>query len=129
MRVLIVEGKASLARVEDVERYLPDNYKVIGGTDGRVIIAGEDVAGWTADLYVIPRLRSGVMAAREIDSNALAQEIQLIKHSHAEALEAELTRILRSNHLLDSNLRLASVAARHDLTLEVAKQEKEKTNA
>ena len=98
MRVLIVEGKASLTRVEDVARYLPDNYKVISGTDGRVIVAGEDVAGWTADLYVIPRLRSGVMTAREIDANTLAQEITLMKHTYAEALEAELTRILRRNY-------------------------------
>lgn len=124
MRVLIVEGKASLTRVEDVERYLPDNYTVLSGTDGRVIVAGEDVAGWTADLYVIPRLRSAVMSAREIDATTLAQEITLMKHTYAMATEAELNRVVRRNHLLDSNLRLASVAALHDLPLEVAKQEK-----
>jgi hypothetical protein len=64
-----------------VERYLPDNYKVIGEVSANpvdnyaderynvqcVVIQGEDVAGWTLDSYVIPRLRSGLIAAREID--------------------------------------------------------------
>lgn len=60
-----------------VEQYLPDNYSVIHEEegwqqiDGRVrkvqIIGGEDVAGWTLDAYVIPRLASGLIQCEEID--------------------------------------------------------------
>lgn len=43
-----------------VARYLPSNYTVVGtDSDGCVVIAGEDSAGWTLDGYVLPRLASG----------------------------------------------------------------------
>lgn len=49
---------------DDVERYLPDNYRAY--EDGRyVTIRGGDRLGWTLDDYVIPRLRSGLMLAVE----------------------------------------------------------------
>lgn len=67
----------------EAEAYLPDNYRVIhdhltrtrgtagGVVGGRVVhelvIAGEDVAGWTLDTYVIPRYASGLIACEEID--------------------------------------------------------------
>lgn len=46
-----------------VARYLPSNYRVTDERDGVVYIEGEDVGGWTFDLYVQPRLASGLMAA------------------------------------------------------------------
>ena len=57
--------------------YLPANYKIVGELilleeaasfwPGKYsIISGEDNAGWTLDGYVIPRLGSGLIAAREI---------------------------------------------------------------
>lgn len=68
--------------VEVVAAYLPQNYRVIAvetgteeetekfsGTAGkpcRAIIGGTDNHGWTLDGYVIPRLGSGLIAAREI---------------------------------------------------------------
>lgn len=52
--------------VEQLERYLPDNYRVIGGTAEHYTIAGHDVAGWTLDGYVIPRLASGLIFAHEV---------------------------------------------------------------
>lgn len=65
---------ATVTNVRDhavLERYLPDNYRVgthINGeaTGGEFIIVGEDVAGWTLDDYVIPRLSSGLIWATEI---------------------------------------------------------------
>ena len=60
---------AGAKRTEVLERYLPDNYRVVGEPEPYVetwLIAGEDVAGWTLDAYVIPRLRSGNMGAREM---------------------------------------------------------------
>lgn len=57
---------------EVVAAYLPVNYGVSGptteGVDGKpvVLIEGEDVAGWTLDDYVIPRLLSGLMGCREM---------------------------------------------------------------
>lgn len=70
---------------EEVARYLPDNYRVIHDTllidpDGRRValnvIEGRDVAGWTLDAYVIPRLASGLIAAHEIDlSHPIMREV------------------------------------------------------
>jgi hypothetical protein len=54
----------------EVRAYLPDNYRLVSSEDepyfdGTRIIEGEDVAGWTLDGYVIPRLASGMIACRE----------------------------------------------------------------
>lgn len=59
--------------VERVAAYLPDNYRVAGLTasepynerDHDVLIKGSDVAGWTLDDYVLPRLASGLMFGNE----------------------------------------------------------------
>lgn len=63
--ILIVIGK--YAKVSTVGAYLPENYSVTGGTDGAVIVEGKDNAGWTAEGYVIPRLRSGMMYATIVE--------------------------------------------------------------
>jgi hypothetical protein len=63
--LLIVKGK--YAKVSTVGAYLPENYSVTGGTDGEVIVEGKDNAGWTAEGYVIPRLRSGMMYATIVE--------------------------------------------------------------
>lgn len=62
---------------EKVDRYLPSNYRTIwsgewptyenGPEERVVVIEGTDNHGWTLDDYVIPRLGSGLMAAKEID--------------------------------------------------------------
>lgn len=48
--------------------YLPANYWIDYVRDTErgpvAIVRGRDSAGWTADGYVIPRLRSGLIAAR-----------------------------------------------------------------
>lgn len=48
-----------------VAAYLPSNYKVVDTIDDRVVIEGEDAAGWTLHDYVIPRLASGLIHAVE----------------------------------------------------------------
>ena len=52
---------------ERVAQYLPSNYEVVGWeayrTRSVVFVKGTDVAGWTADGYVIPRLASGLLTA------------------------------------------------------------------
>lgn len=62
-----------------VAKYLPDNYKVDGVVDATaldgldfpypqgIVISGRDVAGWTLDDYVLPRLASGLIRGIEID--------------------------------------------------------------
>jgi hypothetical protein len=50
----------------EAKAYLPENYRLLGEYKGVFVIAGEDVAGWTLDGYVIPRYGSGLMACREI---------------------------------------------------------------
>lgn len=60
--------------VKQILRYLPDNYGLMesfpGTRFGRekliVIIGGTDVAGWTLEDYVIPRLQSGLYGVQEI---------------------------------------------------------------
>jgi len=60
-RVAIVKN----AEPEQVEPYLPGNYTVSVVAD-RVVVSGVDRAGWTLDGYVIPRLGSGLIVAKEI---------------------------------------------------------------
>lgn len=52
------------APLETVLRYLPGNYTAAEQAPGHVVITGNDLAGWTLDGYVIPRLASGLHAAR-----------------------------------------------------------------
>ena len=52
--------------------YLPANYAITSGIQGaepRYLISGKDVAGWTLDDYVIPRLASGLIWATEVTDN------------------------------------------------------------
>lgn len=53
-----------------VSCYLPENYRVIvdvmPGTEDACLVAGQDVSGWTLDGYVLPRLSSGNIGAREV---------------------------------------------------------------
>jgi hypothetical protein len=53
------------ASLETVQRYLPANY-IAREVSGQVVILGNDNAGWTLDGYVIPRLQSGMIGAREV---------------------------------------------------------------
>jgi hypothetical protein len=53
--------------VDALRRYLPSNYDAVVSAGGVVIITGTDVAGWTLDGYVIPRLASGLIFAKELD--------------------------------------------------------------
>jgi len=72
VRFAIVKGARN---AKEVWAYLPHNFVIVGG-GARVdkhgkdrpeyVIAGIDEAGWTLDGYVIPRLGSGSIAAREI---------------------------------------------------------------
>jgi hypothetical protein len=63
-RTAVVVTKRTSLR--EVRAYLPSNYTASSDADGRIIIQGTDVAGWTLDTYVLPRLASGVIHAREI---------------------------------------------------------------
>lgn len=46
--------------------YLPDNYVILSGVDPVYLIGGVDVAGWTLDDYVLPRLASGLYSGHEL---------------------------------------------------------------
>jgi hypothetical protein len=80
-RVAIVTGGAD--SLDQVQRYMPSNYQartVFAQTSGKfldegfpqgvyahvILIVGHDVAGWTMDDYVLPRLASGLIFATEI---------------------------------------------------------------
>ena len=50
-----------------VMAYLPFNYVISkDSTDDQWVIIGRDNAGWTLDDYVIPRLASGPIFAKEV---------------------------------------------------------------
>lgn len=55
--------------VQVIARYLPENYHVVHVDTGNreVWIEGTDVAGWTLDGYVLPRLASGMHFGREVE--------------------------------------------------------------
>lgn len=64
-------------RPSEVARYLPSNYEIVDLIfpdiaeqilPEIVVIQGTDVAGWTLDDYVIPRLASGLIRAEEVDN-------------------------------------------------------------
>jgi hypothetical protein len=57
----------SLARDDQIARYLPGNYQIIESCDEYAIVAGADVAGWTLDKYVMPRLSSGLITSEEVE--------------------------------------------------------------
>lgn len=49
-----------------VAHYLPSNYTAVCVTvSNKTMVVGEDSHGWTLDGYVIPRLGSALLAARE----------------------------------------------------------------
>ncbi len=63
----------------EVEAYLPANFRVVWEGQTRpykeasyetltFVIAGQDSAGWGLDSYVIPRLVSGSLACKEIET-------------------------------------------------------------
>ena len=57
-----------------VAAYLPRNYFVeyvrYDGDVSHVVVAGRDVAGWTLDTYVLPRLASGLYWGVELEGAA-----------------------------------------------------------
>ena len=68
MRKAIVVGGIGAEDIETVRAYLPSNYSAEVGPehDPRIRIVGEDDHGWTLEDYVIPRLASGLICAREV---------------------------------------------------------------
>lgn len=65
-RAMVMPGKAELLQVQN---YLPHNYKAYSGFNDCILIEGYDNAGWTLHGYVIPRLSSGLIFAKEIYEN------------------------------------------------------------
>jgi hypothetical protein len=64
-------GRVAIAKgdLATVRRYLPANYTAdpLPGSVTHVVIYGDDSHGWTLDGYVIPRLASGMIYAREVE--------------------------------------------------------------
>ena len=65
VRTATVVNDITSVGLDTVKRYLPANYKAYISADNQIIIVGHDVAGWTLDDYVIPRLASGLITAKE----------------------------------------------------------------
>jgi len=64
-RAIIRATRAGLPRVDVVQAYLPANYSA-KQERGAIWITGHDSAGWTLDGYVIPRLASALIFAKEL---------------------------------------------------------------
>jgi len=69
-RIAIVLNEDNL---ELVRRYMPSNYEAsqLGST---IFIYGHDSHGWTLDDYVIPRLASGGIIAKEVTNDGRGQD-------------------------------------------------------
>ena len=65
-RTAIIENARGWVSLETVRAYLPANYSAEQADCGDILITGEDSCGWTLDGYVIPRLASGLIFAREV---------------------------------------------------------------
>jgi hypothetical protein len=71
--VEVGSGKSGVALLAVVSDYLPGNYEafleecVDASVEPYIEIEGYDRAGWTLDDYVIPRLASGLICAKERD--------------------------------------------------------------
>lgn len=67
------------APAERVEAYLPANYSVAeeDPSSRTCVIRGEDVAGWTLDDYVLPRLASGLMFGEEVTEEVTVERPDL----------------------------------------------------
>jgi len=66
-RTAIVEKTPwSRFTLREVKAYLPSGYTATEQENGDVLIEGEDIAGWTLTDYVIPRLASGLIYAKEV---------------------------------------------------------------
>ena len=70
IRTAVINRADARPARQTVEAYLPGNYSVVTETADHLYISGTDVAGWTLDGYVIPRLASGLIFAREITDQA-----------------------------------------------------------
>ncbi len=73
-RAVIARSSIGGPTGETTEAYLPANYRVTGVTAAEVAIAGHDNAGWTLDGYVIPRLASGLIWAKEVTRDVVDRE-------------------------------------------------------
>jgi hypothetical protein len=65
MRRAVIRRRALTPSTQAVESYLPGNYEVTSVTDDEITVEGTDCAGWTLDEYVIPRLATGLITAKE----------------------------------------------------------------
>jgi hypothetical protein len=78
------------APADTVARYLPSNYSVLRAEGENVIIQGEDSAGWTLEDYVIPRLASGMIRAKETTYHGIVKAVCLncgLVHTDPSSLE------------------------------------------
>ena len=57
--------RSSFATLDVVKDYLPSNYTA-REQGGEIGIEGYDRDGWTLDAYIIPRLASALIVAKEI---------------------------------------------------------------
>jgi len=70
MKLSMVDGE----KLETVARYLPGNYLALPtGVKDLTLVVGFDDAGWTMHDYVIPRLASGMIHAKEISLDDLKE--------------------------------------------------------
>jgi hypothetical protein len=77
----------AVGNFEEVSQYLPSNYWVVATTtvgedvvftkpgETVCLIVGNDVAGWTLNDYVIPRLGSGMVFCKETTPEELSADL------------------------------------------------------
>jgi hypothetical protein len=66
LRRAVVTTRNGRPTLTEVQAYMPGNYTAVADEGETIVIEGHDNAGWTLEDYVIPRLASGLISAREV---------------------------------------------------------------
>ena len=65
-KVAVIRKTGIAFEQETIDRYMPANYGTRVINEDTLEICGTDVAGWTLEDYVIPRLASGLYFAEPV---------------------------------------------------------------
>lgn len=90
-------GRASYPyKIDVIKNYMPDNFQVFLIEEGNILCVGRPVAGWDAENYVVPRLRSGFYACKNLDCDTPAFQYGVFLYGQRYARE-ELWREQQSS--------------------------------
>ena len=73
---LVTSDMGKAPNLDTVRSYLPTNYRASVLANDTILVSGIDNAGWTLTGYVLPRLASGWIVAKEISEPEASEVVQ-----------------------------------------------------